>query len=1743
MKPIRVFLICEPLLPTAPGFAIRNRIVQNPVMTCAIWAICTAPVRAPTIKILAMKETWISAWPTTVGVLMSLRFRLLVFALAYWAGAELSYLLLLKTDNFVAFWPPAGIYLAMLLTTPQRRWGAVVVAAGIPNFVSDVVIHHHTFPVSLGLLVVNLGATLLGAALLTRMCRPSFSFAQLPHVLRWSALFSLVVMPLGALGGAALVTQAYSGAFAQKMLFWWIGDLLGILLLTPLTYSVLTGRAWPRRARVIEATLLLFGSSVATVLVFRLPHHLALRPVVLFFFLLWAALRFGATGVAFVSSALAVIAIWLTEAGFGPYSFQTTPSARLLMAQTLIITGTLLFYIIAAVMAERRAAESQLRSVNVDLEQKVQARTTKLVAANEQLRASEERLRLGVEVADFAICEIDYDTDTNHLTTEAARLFGLGNEAMSVPRAQVHATFHPDERETLAALIEQSLNPSGNGYFALEHRVVHKNGVVRWLNVRKQIFFDQNANPPRPTIGILAAQDITERKQAEEKLRASVEFNRTVLENSPDCVKLLDSEGRLQFMNANGLCLMEIDDFAPLFNEFWWQLWAEETQPVVKEAVEKALRGEAASFQAFCPTARSTPKWWDIIVSPIPGADGKPARIISVSRDITARKQQEEALRISQARLRLAMDTADILSWEIDAESGKCSWSENAARVLDFASEVMPKTFEEAMAFNHPDDNDKVRRAMETVLSGRQRSFSFEQRLINPADQTIVWVQAQGTAENIVDGKPTRLVGVSQNITERKRAEERLRESETQIRLALNASQMGVFISFFETETAYWSPETIKIFGAAEDFAPTFGDFLKFVHADDRERLLAEFNAAIAGGEPFETEFRIHRASDGATRWVSNYGRAEYDAATQKPLRFVGIAQDITERKRAEEQLKIAAQRTEVAQEAAQATLYEFIPQTDEVIRNATFSSVVGYQANESPLTGEHWQKLIHPDDLAQAWETIGAGIQSGAGFELEYRVRRKDGRYIWLYDRARVIRNAQGEAERVVGMILDITERKCREENLAFLGEVSKDFGLLTSVVEIIQMAGERITTYLDLSHCLFVEIDEQANVAEVIHDQHAPGAPSLVGVYHLAEFHTASELEQLALGNPVVINDVWDESRPLAVAHGFEDLGIRALITAPFVSGGGWKFSLSAQRSQPREWQPQEVEVLRELAERIYVRLERAHAEERLRESEERLRLATNAAEMFSWELDLATNQTLVSENFASVIGFSDEQRPDDLDESIAALIHPDDTPSFAAAVEATAQGKGDFRRELRAINPLTKETFWVEIQGTLIRHKTPRVVGVVQNITGRKEIEARREQLLEQEQRAREVAEAGTRAKDEFLAVVSHELRNPLNAILGYTRLARKQAQNAATVVQYCDIIERNARMQQQLIEDLLDTARIISGKLKIEAAPTDLQEVMEQAIEVVRPAAAAKQIELLVNFHPEPQVLFGDAARLQQVIWNLLQNAIKFTPNGGRIEIWLEAERDHMQLFVRDNGAGIAPEFLPHLFDRFSQNDASRTRRQGGLGLGLALVKQLAELHGGSIQVASAGRGQGATFTLTLPRHALESPNTAAFPVRAVAEGTNSQESISLTELPRLDGMHLLVVDDQEDARELVAETLREWGAQVTTATSGIEARTCLSVQTFDVLVCDIAMPEEDGFSVIAKHRAYEQERNLSPERRLPAVALTARTQPEDRWQTLTAGFQMHIAKPVEVAELIVVIHSLTRDRSTANVPPLNPRINV
>jgi PAS domain S-box-containing protein len=410
--------------------------------------------------------------------------------------------------------------------------------------------------------------------------------------------------------------------------------------------------------------------------------------------------------------------------------------------------------------------------------------------------------------------------------------------------------------------------------------------------------------------------------------------------------------------------------------------------------------------------------------------------------------------------------------------------------------------------------------------------------------------------------------------------------------------------------------------------------------------------------------------------------------------------------------------------------------------------------------------------------------------------------------------------------------------------------------------------------------------------------------------------------------------------------------------------------------------------------------------------------------------------------------------------------------------------------------------------IRNASGTIVGaskIARDISDRKRADAERSMLLAREQSARSDAERATRTKDEFLATLSHELRTPLTAIVGWVRMLRQGGLDDASTGRALEVVDRNTAALKRLVEDILDISSITMGQFRIETAPVDLAGVVEQATDSVRHAALAKDITLNVTRDPVMRPVVGDAGRLQQVVWNLLSNAVKFTPAGGRIDVTLAQTGSYAEIRVRDTGQGIAPEFVPRLFDRFSQQDASTTRQHGGLGMGLAIVRHLVELHGGVVRAESAGPDQGATFIVRLPQ--------------ALARVSTPDAASSITPAV-LAGIRVLAVEDEADTRDLITLILRQAGAEVALAASVEEALRAST--TPDIVLCDLSMPVRDGFDLLREARS-----RPGPLSRAPFVALTAHAQEPERRRTAAEGFVRHVVKPLDAAQLIEIVRTVSR----------------
>jgi PAS domain S-box-containing protein len=516
--------------------------------------------------------------------------------------------------------------------------------------------------------------------------------------------------------------------------------------------------------------------------------------------------------------------------------------------------------------------------------------------------------------------------------------------------------------------------------------------------------------------------------------------------------------------------------------------------------------------------------------------------------------------------------------------------------------------------------------------------------------------------------------------------------------------------------------------------------------------------------------------------------------------------------------------------------------------------------------------------------------------------------------------------------------------------------------------------------------------------------------------------------------------------------------------------------------------------------IRLRRA--EEALRESESRHRLLFERTPLPAWVFDIES-LAILAVNEAAILRYG-YSRDELLAMRIGDLQPPADVAAFKSRAAGDARGQlGVWRHRTKDGNELD-----VELTAAPIRFGEHRArILIATDVTERRRVEQARVELLTRERTARAQAEEANRAKDDFLATLSHELRTPLNAMVGWVNLLQSGKLDAVTAKRGLDAIDRNTRIQAQLIEDLLDVSRIITGKLVLERSVIDLVDVAQAAAEGLRAPALARQLDLAVTAEVAPIPVLGDFGRLQQVVSNLVSNAIKFTDPGGRVTVRIERRGNEAVLEVADTGRGIRPEFLPHVFEKFRQADTSTTRSHAGLGLGLAIVRRLAELHGGRVQATSEGEGQGSTFTVTLP-------------LAAVAASSRTDRKSESSDDVALDGLYVLVVDDDPDSLLLAAVALEQHGAHVTTARSGAEALETMKDTLPDVLVSDLGMPDLDGLELM---REIQRRRGTS----VPALALTAYAMEADAERTRAAGYLMHLTKPLDPNRLALAVRRLAR----------------
>jgi PAS domain S-box-containing protein len=797
-----------------------------------------------------------------------------------------------------------------------------------------------------------------------------------------------------------------------------------------------------------------------------------------------------------------------------------------------------------------------------------------------------------------------------------------------------------------------------------------------------------------------------------------------------------------------------------------------------------------------------------------------------------------------------------------------------------------------------------------------------------------------------------------------------------------------------------------------------------------------------------------------------------------KVTHFVATQRDVTARRRVEQGLRRSEEEFRTLFDLSAIGMAQVSPEGRYLRVNRKLCQMLGY--SEQELLNLTLHEVTHPEDRELSAEKLSSSFAGEPEeYSIEKRYLRKDGQLIWVLINWTVVRDAEGRSLRTVANIQDITARKRAEEALrANEAQLRAILDHSAAVVSVKDLEGRflRVNRWYEVMHGWSgAEVKGKTD-----YDLHAR---------EIADVVRANDREVIAAGAPLQFEE------QIAFPDGPHH----------FISV---KFPLRDNSGRPYAVCGIATDIT-----------ERKRAEEALKLSEERLDLALQAGDIGTFDWDIRGNAIVWTEKMRAMYGMSSDKVVSPY-ERWRHRVHPEDLPRAEADIQEIFENKLDhWQAQFRIIRADTGEVRWIESMCRIfydVNGAPLRMIGTNLDITDHKQAEAEREELLAREQAARATAEQANRMKDEFLALVSHELRSPLNAILGYAALLRHSGTDARQIRHAADVIERNGKAQTQLIDDLLDTARIISGKLRLDVGPVDPVAVIAESVQTIRPAAEAKGVSLQATLAPEIGQITGDRARLLQVVWNLLSNAVKFTPEGGRVEIRLERVDPHICVTVSDTGKGINPDFLPFVFERFRQADASSSRRHGGLGLGLALVKYLVELHGGTVEAQSAGEGQGSTFNVVLPVRAVATPTGEAVSAPELVNGSGE-----------LAGVRALVVDDEDDARELLKSVFMRYGADVVAVGSAAEAYAQITEtapqERFDVMVTDVGMPGEDGYSLMRRVREWERGRGAY----LPAVALTAYGRTEDRLRALRAGFQMHVAKPADPAELAIVITSLIR----------------
>ncbi|MBD2258318.1 PAS domain S-box protein [Pseudanabaena sp. FACHB-2040] len=1029
-----------------------------------------------------------------------------------------------------------------------------------------------------------------------------------------------------------------------------------------------------------------------------------------------------------------------------------------------------------------------------------------------------------------------------------------------------------------------------------------------------------------------------------------------------------------------------------------------------------------------------------------------------------------------------------------------------------------------------------------------------EEMEIHCSDGSRVFINISSAPIRDQQGQVVAAAAILQDVTQRKLMEQALQKSESRLRGLFDASPIGIIIGDFQGHILEVNDAWLNILGYPREEVVSgqvnFLDITPPEHLHLDQQAMAEMKAT-GSHTPYEKEYIRKDGSRIPVLVGTAYLGGPSDLG-------IGFLVDLSDRKHLELELQQQEQQFKLVVENAP----DIISRMDCGFRHLYVSPSIE-QATGIPseqFIGKTNADLGMPEAICSAWVTaLKQVFETGQEQTIEFNFPTPEGER-WYQSRIFPEFAVNGSVKTVLNIARDVTDYKQaeaaqaqarqqieqlltelqqKERQQQFLIDLNDAIRALQDSQDIIWHIVCATGQYFNVTRCTYGDIDPQQEYVIVERD-FCSGVISVVGKHLLNAFGPES-IAELKQGKTLVIEDVDRDPRTANAAPAFNAIQTKSLLCVPLVKAGRFVAVLVLHHVVPRLWTAEEAALVERIAEKAWLAIERARAERALCASQDRLQLALIVGRMGTWDWNLETDQITWSEGHYTILGL----QPHECEPSYelwSQSVHPDDLAATEATLRMAMLERTEYAHEHRVLWP-DGSTYWIEARGQFTYSadgRPTRMIGILIDVTERKQAEQEREQLLERERSARSQAEAANRIKDEFLAVLSHELRSPLNPILGWVKMLRQKQLDAVKIQYALETIERNAKLQAQLIEDLLDVSRILQGKMTLNVGPVNLVDTVEAALETVRLAAEAKQIAVIIDLQDsrqetsngQPLTTTGDSNRLQQVVWNLLSNAVKFTPAGGRVEVrltWVGGQgliasghephpsssqdkgqitpAPFVQITVSDTGQGIRPDFLPYVFDYFRQEDSTTTRRFGGLGLGLAIVRHLTELHGGTVWAESPGLNLGATFGVRLPLRAAHQEGPA--------DNSPLEEAIDLA------GARVLIVDDDSDMRELATFILVQAGATVATATSAAEALTRLSQSVPDLLLCDIGMPDINGYALMQQIRKGLPEHGST----VPAIALTAYAGEVNRHQALAAGFQQHLAKPVDPGELVRAIAHL------------------